>query len=399
MKILFLSYDVPWPLVSGGKIRAYYLIKGLAGKHQLTLFSYFRDREQKKHLSELKKICDRVELFHKSRPWCWQNLAKSFLQSLPFASAAYASGQMKTALELELKKGDYDLVHFESYYPALYLPMVKKLGVKTVMGNENLEYQVYQRYVKTKRFWPLKWLLGIEVKRMARYEKKLWKTADFNIAPSRQDALAVSLETQKDCPVIPNGVDAARLKKLKPDGGGQTIIFIGNLIYQANNDAVSYFFKKIYSQIKEGCPGVKFILVSAHKPDWLKGYLDDPSLVYIPDRQKPVEAFLKKADLAVVPIRVAGGTNIKLLQALAAGLPVVTTSLGIEGIEIKRNQGVVVKDRPADFARSVVELLKKREKRVRLARVGRQLVTKKYDWEKIGRQLADYYREIENGQA
>ncbi|TSC53896.1 MAG: glycosyl transferase group 1, partial [Microgenomates group bacterium LiPW_31] len=176
MKVLFLTYDVPYPLISGGKIRAYYLIKNLAKNHQITLFSYYRDEEQKQYIPELKKYCQEIFLFKRRPPWSWQNILRWMTRILPFPSATYYSQELEKALVKELKAGGYDLVHFESFYPALYLPLAKKLGAKTLMGNENVEWQIYNRFAERKFFF-LKWFLKLEVLRMRCYEEKLWKQA------------------------------------------------------------------------------------------------------------------------------------------------------------------------------------------------------------------------------
>jgi glycosyltransferase involved in cell wall biosynthesis len=388
MKVLFLTYDVPYPLISGGKVRAYYLIKNLAKNHQITLFSYYRNEEQKKYLPELKKYCQKVFIFKRRPPWSWENLLRWLTTFLPFPSATYYSREFKKALIKELKSGGYDLVHFESFYPALYLPLVKKLGIKTLMGNENVEYQVYERFAAQK-FFLWRWLLKLEVFRMRIFEEKLWRQADANIALSKKDAAMVEKVTKRECPVIPNGVNVESFKAIKPSGDGKTIIFVGTLIYQPNNDAIKYFLKEIYLKIKKRMPKVKFILVSWHKPGWLDKYLKDGSIKFIQDKETPVRKFLPQADAFVAPMRIASGTRIKILEAMAAGLPVVTTSIGIEGIEAEKE--VVIADKPDDFAFEVVKLLKDREQREKLGFAGRKLVTRLYDWSKISQKLDKIY--------
>jgi len=390
MKVLFLTYDVPYPLNSGGKIRAYYLIKYLARKHKITLFSYYRYEEQKKYFAELKKYCQEVFLFKRRKPWVWQNFAYSFLTFLPFLSAIYYSNELKKALVEELKKEKYDLVHFESFYPAVYLPLVKKMGIKTIMGNENIEWRVYDRYA-SQQFFPLSWLLKLEVWRMRIYEEAIWRVADVNIAPAKDDALEIEKITKKDCPIVPNGVDLGSVRVWQKKSGPPTIIFVGTMIYQQNNDAVRYFLKEIYPKIKKQISQVKFILVSWHKPSWLDKFLTDSSIEFIQDKEKPAWEFFKKADVLVVPTRIAGGTRIKILEAMAAGLPVVSTKIGIEGIETNSGRGVIVADEPEDFAEKTVVLLKSKARRIKIGLSGRKLVEKLYDWKKIGEKLNKIY--------
>ena len=394
LKILFLTYDLFYPLVSGGKIRAYYLIKNLARKHQITLFSYYRDENQKQYLTEIKKYCPKVFLFKRRKPWSWQNLLRSFLTPLPFASATYYSRDLKRALIKELKKNQYDLVHFESFYPALYLPLVKRLGVKTVMGNENLEYQVYARYASSRRFFLFRQLLKLEVWRMRLYEQRLWQLADVNLAPSGGEAKVIEKITKKDCSIIPNGVDPGVFSQVKYREKAKTLIFVGTLIYQANDDAMKYFFKEIHPEIKKQKEEVEFILLSWYQPDWLKKYLAGQSVKLIKDKKTAVAEFLVKADVLVAPMRIAGGTNIKVLEAMAAGLPVVTTSIGIEGIKAKKGKEVIVADNPKNFAGETVKLLINRKRRQKLGLAGKALVKRLYNWTKITKKLEKAYQEL-----
>ena len=394
MKILFLTYDLPYPLNSGGKIRAYNFIKSLSKNHQITLFSFYRWEEQKKYLPELKAFCHKVFLFKRRPVWCWQNLVKTFTSFLPFASATYYDPTLATALKKELQSNNYNLVHFESYYPALYLPLVKKLGVKTVMGNENLEYQIYERFANQKPC-PLSEILKIEVLRMRIYEEGLWRQADLNVAASADDAQRIEQITGRVCPVIDNGVEVQKLAKTLFHTDGKTLLFVGNLKYQQNDDTIRYFLDKIYTRIRGR---VRFILVSGHQPKWLDIYLADKNIEFIKDEFTPVEKFFSQADLLIVPNRIGGGTRLKIIQAMAAGLPVVTTTVGIQGIEATSGKEVMVADKPEDFANAVADLLKDSKKRQKLAAAAKKLAAEKYDWNKIGEKLNLVYRDFINDQ-
>lgn len=391
MKVLFLTYDLPYPLISGGKIRAYYLLKNLSQNHEITLFSYYRQEEQKKYLPELKKHCQSIFLFKRRKPWSWQNLLRSFLTPLPFTAATYYSPPLKKALEKELKENKYDLVHFESFYPALYLPLVKKMGIKTLMGNENIEYQVYNRYAN-QQFFFFRWLLKLEILKMRLFEEKLWQLTDVNLALSKEDATAIKKVTKKDCFVIPNGADPNAFKNIRMSQEERNLIFVGTLIYQANNDAIRFFLKEIYPEIVKRDPKVKFVLVSWYQPSWLKIYLADPSIKFIQDKETPASEFFQQGNIFIAPMRVASGTNIKILEAMAAGLPVVTTSAGIEGIEAKQGQEALVENEPLQFAQETVKLFKDKSRYQRLGKAGQALVKKLYDWSKISEKLEEVYR-------
>lgn len=394
MKVLFLTYDLPYPLISGGKVRAYHFLKNLSKNNQITLFSYYRREEQKKYPPELKKHCQKIYLFKRRKPWSWQNLLRCFLTPLPFAAATYHSPSLKKALAKELKENQYDLVHFESFYPALYLPLVKRLGIKTLMGNENIEYKVYDRYADSQKIFPLRWLLKLEVLRMRFFEEKLWRQADINLALSKKDAAVIEKTTKKICSIIPNGVDLSVFKKERNYKQRKTLIFIGTLVYQANSDAIKFFLKEIYPEIKKRERETKFILISWHKPDWLKKYLTDSSIKFIQDKGTSINKLLDQGDVLIAPIRVASGTNIKVLEAMASGLPVVTTSVGIEGIEAKKGEEVIIADKPKEFADKTVELLANKDLCQKLGKASQALVKRRYNWAEISKKLERVYQSI-----
>jgi glycosyltransferase involved in cell wall biosynthesis len=394
MKILFLTYDLPYPLVTGGKIRAYHLLKALAKDHQVTLFSYYRKEEQKKYLPELKKHCSSIQLFPRRQPWSLENLFFALTHFwLPFVVATYYSADFQKALLQKIKAFNYDLVHFESFYPALWLPLVKKCGLPVVMGNENLEYLIYQRFSQKKPFF-IRWLLNFEVRRMKLFEEKLWQQADINLAVSQTDAVQIKKITGQDCVIIPNGVKITGSIGPKIPVNRESLLFIGTLLYQANNETMKYFLSQIYPLIKQQNPPVKFILVSGFRPEWLKKHLADPSINFIQDNNSPPAKFFAQADVLVVPMCVGSGSRIKILEAMAAGLPVVTTSIGIEGIEAIPGKEVIVADDPKEFAQKVNQLLKNPSRRQLLVSAAQKMVQEKYDWNKIGEKLNQAYQDF-----
>lgn len=393
MKILFFAYDVPLPLNSGGKIRAFHFIKNLSAENEITLFTWYRQEDQKKYLKELEKYCQKIYLFKRRRPWSLVNIFIKFFTFLPFLSVTYYSNAFKKKLAEVIEKENFDLAHFESYYPALYLPLVKKLGVKTILANENLEWQIYDRFARLQRS-PLSLILSLEVALMKHYEEWLWKQADVNIALSESDSRQIMLKTSKICPIIPNGVDIPSYKPTGHLSDRKTMIYVGTLIYQANKDAILYFLDKIYPLIKNQLKGVKLLLLSWHKPKLLEEYLvSDQSISLIQDRETPVFEFLKKADILVAPLRIAGGTNIKILEAMAAGLPVLTTSVSAKGLGAEFKPVLTIADSEKEFASLAVSLLKDREKRQKLGQAGRRLVEKSYDWQTISQKLQAIYEQ------
>lgn len=396
MKILWINPVFPYPLYSGGQIRAYHLIKSLAKKHEVTLFSFLRPEREQGPIGELEKFCGKVKTFPGRKTWTIQNVALAGLSPLPFAASPYWGNlNLKKAIKEELKTGEYDLVHFESFYTSPYLK--NDLGVPVVMGNENIESLIYERFVDQKKNSPLKTLLSFDVGKMKRYEESVWKKADLNLVVSEKDARKIRKVTKGKCVVVPNGVDShyfenfkvSRTPEDRPD-----LLFVGDFKYFANQDAIKFLINEIWPKINQQLPKVKLWLVGKNPgrfSESLKG-----KNVIIDSQVEDIRQAYAQADLLVVPMRLGSGTNIKVLEAMAAGVPVVTTRVGAEGIKVKEGKDLVVADKPEEFIKAVVDLIKNKQQAKKIGRSGQKTVKSLYDWSKIGKGLEKAYREVVN---
>jgi len=336
------------------------------------------------------KFCKEVRLFRRRTPWSLPNILRAGFSHLPFAAATYWYPQFRKALRQELAagasgtSGKYDWVYFDSFYPAVYLPFCRKLGVRTLLGNTNVEWRLFQRYVNNVKFLPWRWLMRVDIWKMRRFEEKLWRLADVNTSVSEKDAKEIKGATGRACVVVSMGEFE---KVAREKDNVRRIMFIGTLIYNASSDAMRYFLRDIYPLVKQQIPDIHFRLVSWHEPAWLKGFLGDPSIEFVKDSATPVPKFLAQTDILVAPLRVAGGTNIKILEAFAAGVPVVTTKFGLEGIDAEPGRHLLVADTPAEFAAAVRQLLESKTLRDKMGKAARRLVAERYDWQQSAQTL------------
>jgi len=389
VKLLFLSYDLPYPPNSGGKIRSFNLLTNLAKKIDVTLYSYYRSDEQLDQIKELKKICSEVKCFKRNNPWEIKNFIRSISTFKPYMTSLYYQSGLEKQLTVDLQINKFNYVHFESFYPALFLPLVKKFGIPVILGNENVEYKVYDRFADQKNFF-LKPFFKAEVLRMKKFEESLWRSADLNLAISDYDAVSINQFAKQKSLIIPNGVNTQTFKKHLGSKTGNNLIFIGSLSYKANADAAKYLLEEIFPLIKKSLPKIILTIISWYKPNWLEKYLNDPQFKLNQDRNQHPTDFLVNSDIYLAPMRIASGTNIKILEAMAGQLPVITTSIGIEGIKAGKNDAVVV-DGAKEFAEKVVELINSPEKRKLIGQSGYNLVSRFYEWSKITQPLVQYY--------
>lgn len=398
MKILWLTPLFPYPPFSGGQTRAYNLIKNLAKHNEITLFSFMRPGRIQGPIEELKKYCPKIKTFPGRPIWSIRSVLLAGFSHLPFAiTHFYGDGRVEQALKEELKGGQYDLVHFESFYTSPYLECVRSLP--TVMGNENIEYLIYQRFADQKGFPLLKLLFFYDVWKMKNYEQGIWKLADLNLAVSETDADVIERITGKASVVIPNGVDLAGFEKLKPTGDKQSaapvLLFVGDFRYFPNQDAIKFLINELWPLIQKKIPQAKLRLVGKN-PGRLMNNFETVNVV-VDSQVEDIRQAYGAADILLAPIRMASGTNIKILEAMAAGLPVVTTTIGAEGLAVKDDREVVIADKPEKFASAVVGLLADKKRRQQMGLAGQALVKQRYDWSKIVDKLEKAYSRLIHG--
>jgi glycosyltransferase involved in cell wall biosynthesis len=393
MNILIVSSFLPYPLHNGGSVRLYNLIKQISQKHQVTLICEKRPNQSDLDIKEVEKICDHVVTVARNRQWSIKNVLKTGFSSSPFLLVGHTSPAMKHAIKQELLQKKYDLIHIETFYVMQNLPTTL---LPTVLVEHNIEYFIYERYAKMAQFF-LRPLLMIDVEKLKRAEKQAWKKATVVATVSQQDKDVIG---QKNTYVVPNGVDTTvfQPKNISSEfkSKEKKILYIGDYGYVQNKDAVSYIIKSIWPLIKQN-DGVKKTLWIVGKnmtqsiKDLGKG---DEGIIFDDTNIQTAAEIFTEADVLLAPIRIGGGTSYKIIEAMAVGTPVVTTTLGHEGIEANSDKEIIVADTPEAIAAAVVSLLTHEQQYRSLSQNARKAIEKNYDWEQIAKSLEHVYGEV-----
>ena len=387
MNILMVSSYLPFPLLSGGNIRLYNLLKLLSRKHKITLICEKRPNQTEKDVKEVEKICEKVITVKRNKQWSVRNIVKTGFSLNPFIITGHQSKEMTKAIKLELEKGDFDLIHVETFYVMQNLP---KVLIPVVLVEHNIEYLAYKRFVDNTKFF-IKPLLMLDVLKLKRAEEYYWKSANKLVAVS---SIEKNLMLRKDVVVIPNGVDFEKFKFQETDTKflekEKRILFIGDFKWMQNRDGASFIIKEIWPLISSK-KDVKLWIVGRNMPESMKKLTHDKRIIFDDNNKEETEAIYKKSFLLLAPIRIGAGTSYKVLEGMATGTAVVTTSLGIEGLEAKNNIHVLASNDAKTLALDVQKLLTDKALYGKLTNNARDFVQKNYNWEEITQRLEEVY--------
>jgi len=392
MKILMITPYLPYPLLSGGQIRSYNLLKHLAKKHEITLVSFIRQKEETESIEKLKGFCQDVEVVLRRKAWSPVNILLSGFSHLPFLVAIYYSPQAKKIISDLLEKEKFDLIHAETFY---VMPNIPKTSVPIILVEQTVEYLVYDHFVQTLRFSPAKVLLSYDVLKIKFWERHFWQKAKKVVAMSKSDQQVTKL----DADIVPNGVDSqffaqTQRKKTKQP----TVLFVGNFRWLQNREAVEFLVSKVWPQIIQILPRAKLWIVGRNPTDSVRK-LAKNSQIIVDDKVGDIRWAYAASDVMLAPIFGPGGTRFKILEAMASGLPVVTTTTGIEGVPASDKKEVIIADDAQRLAKSTTELLSDRQLSQTLAVNAKKLIAKHFDWSEISLKLDQIYREVSIGKA
>ncbi|OGG26741.1 hypothetical protein A2960_01040 [Candidatus Gottesmanbacteria bacterium RIFCSPLOWO2_01_FULL_39_12b] len=391
MKILMLTPYLPYPLLSGGQIRTYNLLKNLSHKHEITLFSFIRNEKEKQYINRLKEYCVAVEVFLKRPPWTLTSLALSAVTFYPLVVCMYLNKVVKEAIAKAIEIERFDLIHAETFY---VMPNIPNYSVPIILIEQTIEYLVYQHYTELVSFIPKRILMDWDVAKIHFWEKRFWKKATRVVAMSTSDKQVMqNLVSDLKVDLVPNGVDTTffsgkRRKEKKQD---KTILFVGNFKWLQNREAVSILVKDIWPHIKKDLPQAKLWIVGRYPSEEILNFAS--SSIIVSQDIDDIREVYKKSDVLLAPLYGPGGTRFKILESMAAGLPVVTTATGIEGLGARHGYHALISNDKKSLALETVRLLTHRSLYQKLAENGRKLVEKNFNWIGIANSLDRIYKE------
>jgi glycosyltransferase involved in cell wall biosynthesis len=411
-RILILTPQFPYPPHQGTTIRNYNLIKGLAQRHDVHLLSF--GEPQAGQGTPLDELCRSVQVVRPPQRSTRQRLRGLVLSRLPDMAQRLPSAQFRAALVTTLERERPTVVEVEGIELAPYLFQVAawrdgRNRPLLVFDDHNAEYVLQQRAFETDlgQIWPprrasARRLVGaayslVQWRRLRRYELRTCRTADRVVAVSDVDAGVLRrLNPGLEPAVVPNGVDMAFYTESPPplpEGQGPDaadLVFVGKMDFRPNVDAVLWFAAEVLPLIRRQAPETRFWVVGQNPHARLAPLADEPG-VQVTGWVEDQRPYIAAAGAYVIPLRIGGGTRLKVLEAMAMSKAIVSTALGCEGFDLVAGQELIVADEPAAFADAVLALLGDPARRERLGRAARRFAGSRYDWSTIVPKLERVY--------
>jgi sugar transferase (PEP-CTERM/EpsH1 system associated) len=407
MNILYLSLRFPYPPHSGDKIRTYNILKHLSQRHSISFISFVQSPEEASCAGYLREYCDQVKTVEFSKLKAYGNCLLYFSFAEPFQVAYWHSQGMQRQVDEMMNRNGFDIIHVQFFRMAQYV--TKYTNKRKILDSGDSFSLNLNRRSRLDRglSWPL---LKVEANKVRTYETEITQWFDkvtMVSALDRDYLLSINGGAPKNPPnplfkgellsVVPMGVDLEYYQPSDPQAGmpvPPNLLFTGTIRYFPNKDAVLYFYNEIFPLIRSAVSNAKFYIVGNHPPKKISKLMSGGDVI-VTGRVEDVRPYFAKSAVFVCPLRSGSGMQTKILEAMAMGVPVVTTSMGAEAFEEAiAGRDIIIADDAKRFAAEVISLLKDKELRQSVAQNARKLVQKKYGWSSVVKRLDMIYERL-----
>jgi glycosyltransferase involved in cell wall biosynthesis len=379
MKILLLTQVLPYPPDSGPKVKTWNVLKYLAERHDVTLVSFVRG-DQRADLEQLQPYCHAIYPVPIQRA-AWRDalaLGRSLVSRQPWVVARDDQPAMRELVEWLTTHETFDIAHADQLNMLQYARLAR--GAAVVLDAHNALWVLYRRLADTLRFNPMKLIYARDWQLLKTYEGEACRAADGVLAVSPEDraALAEAAGQPLDITTVPIAIDTRETQPVTRSPQAGKYVHIGTMFWLPNVDGILWFAREVLPRIRAKRPQVTFDVIGARPPRSITSLQGDGINVtgFVPDPTP----YLQNAGVMVVPLRAGGGMRVKIINALAQGLPVVSTRIGAEGIDVVDGEHLLLADTPDDFAAAVLRLLDEPALAQRLSSGGRALAESCYDY-------------------
>ena len=393
-KILFISARLPFPAVEGHQIRAFGILNQLAKNYEIHLLSLLRQGEEVDNSNKLSVVCSSIRgvkiesgLISNIRSGC-----EALILRRPLVVTKYVTPSLKKAFLSLIEEVKPDIIHLD-LLPLSGLMELIPNNIKVVLNEHNLESDLIKQKLQTLDSFFDKLIYQREYITLKKFEATSCQRANAVLACSNQDVIGLKAMGAENVYCIPNGVDAKRLLPDNDHKAPRTLVFLGGMGWYPNRLGIIWFLEKVFPLILQHDNDIQLQLIGNPEP-----LVDIPTLV-----KENVEVlgfvddfipYVQKSSLMIVPLNVGSGTRLKVVEGLALGKCMVSTTKGAEGVGLTHGKNVLFADSPDDFSNEIINALSDLDMVSAIEKNSRQLATEIYDWDVIGRKLFEIYKGI-----
>jgi sugar transferase (PEP-CTERM/EpsH1 system associated) len=401
MKILWLNANLLLPLDKGGKLRTWHVMRHLAARHEITYLSFSDPSERQSDRDGMREVCSRLETVPRTDPAkrtlrFYADAARYVLDPVPYGVAKYRSAAYRDRLMSLLSSTAFDVVVCDFLVPLVNLP--ERLPCPGILFTHNVEAEIWRRHAETAANPVARHLLGQQWRRMLRFEGDALRRFDLVLAVSDADretfARLYPGAVREPVHVVQTGVDTTYFA---PAAAAQPpaphLVFTGSMDWLPNEDGMLYFVNDILPHIRASIPGVTLSIIG-RAPTPAVQKLAERAGIEVTGRVDDVRPHVAAGTVYVVPLRIGGGTRLKIFEAMSMSKAVVSTTIGAEGLPVTHRRDIVIADDPRTFAQAVVDLIRDEPARRRLETAARQLVVERYDWSAVGQDFENALRSV-----
>lgn len=398
MRVVWLSHFIPYPPRGGNAQRSYNLIRQAAKSFEVSLVALnvrgANPGEVAEYEKALKNYCNEVEIWDPPYPWRgprWQaELVRSAASNIPFTLRPLYSKRLRQRWEELLARHPGALVHIDAIDLALFADSTA--GFSKVLNHHNCESQLLLRRAEREANPLKRKYLVLEAQKLAGWERYLSGRFNVNVTVCEEDLQRLrTLNPNAHIHVVENGVDTDHFQPMDVPEEPHSLIFTGSLDWQPNISAIQFFVREIWLRVKRDCPDAKLLVAGKSPPESVLRLAKEDSSITVFPSPEDMRPLLACASVYICPLLEGGGTRLKILDAMGMGKPVVSTTVGCEGLRITSGENILVADTPEEFSDLVLQLFANESRCRRLGENARDLVESIYSWRKIGSQLVETY--------
>jgi sugar transferase (PEP-CTERM/EpsH1 system associated) len=400
MKLLWLNAGLLLPLDKGGKLRTWHVMRHLAPRHDITYLSFEDASQTEADRFGMREVCSRLETVPRTDPakgtWrFYADAARYVVDPAPYAVAKYRSAAYRARVAGLLATGGFDLVVCDFLPPLVNLP--DRLPCPAILFTHNVEAEIWRRHAEQAANAASRHLMTQQWHRMLRFESRALARFDLVLAVSEADGRTFSRlypnSLRTPVHVVQTGVETDYFTPASGEPDRAHLVFTGSMDWLPNEDGMTYFCREILPRIRQAEPDATLSIIGRAPTLAVRKLTEIPG-VDVTGRVDDVRPHIARGAVYVVPLRIGGGTRLKIFEAMSMAKAVVSTTVGAEGLPVTSGRDIDIADEPSRFAHAVVHLIRDTEARRAIEAAARHLVVQKYDWSAVAQDFEAALRRV-----